>query len=371
MRQDDYESNQSRLTWLLGGVSLGALAMYLADPDRGRQRRAVAQETLRSAMSSTGDVIGVARRDLGSRMQGLREQAGSMLARRREQVDDQLLKARVYQQISSIASQPEAIDIDVKQGCVTLAGRVPAHERQLLLDAARSVEGVREVEDYLDTQDASASFLTGRDTGEYQVEEVLEKIAGMSPRMRNLTLIAGAAFGLYWLTQRTPRSGTGRESVVVNKTIHIDAPPERVFDVWSNYENFPRFMSNVVEVRDLGNGRSHWVVKGPAGSTVEWDARLTDSRRGEVLAWESEPGSTVSNRGQVRFEPEGSGTRVNLYLAYTPPAGGLGQAVASMAATDPKRQLEEDLARMKSFIESGKTTREAAPPGQGSAATIH
>jgi len=370
MRQD-YESNQSRLAWMLGGISLGALAMYLADPDRGRQRRAVAQETLRSAMSSTGDAIGVARRDLGSRMQGLREQAGSMLTRRKEQLDDQLLKARVYQQVSSIASQPGAIDIDVNHGCVTLSGRVPAHERQQLIDAARDVEGVSEVEDYLDTQEASASFLTGRGTGAYQVQEVLENIAGMSPRMRNLALVAGAAFGLYWLTQRTSRAGSTRESVVVNKTIHIDAPPERVYDVWSNYENFPRFMSNVLEVRDLGGGRSHWVVKGPAGSTVEWDAQLTDSRRGEVLAWESEPGSTVSNTGQVRFESEGSGTRVNLYLAYTPPAGSLGQALASMATTDPRRQLDEDLARMKSFIESGKTTREAAQPSQGSAATIH
>lgn len=370
MRQD-YESNQSRLAWVLGGVSLGALAMYLADPDRGRQRRAYARETLRGAVSSTGDAINVARRDLGGRMQGLRAQAGGMLTRRKEQLNDQVLKARVRQQISDVVSQPGAIDIDVRQGCVTLSGRIPAEERQYLLDTVRNVEGVTEVEDYLDVQDQSASFLRSQDTGDYQVQAALGNLANMTPRLGTFALIAGAAFGLYWLTQRSSTFSTAREPVVISKSIHIDAPPERVFEFWSNYENFPRFMSNVQEVRDLGNGRSHWVVKGPAGSTVEWNSQLTDSRRGEVLAWQSEPGASVRNSGQVRFEPEGSGTRVNVYMSYTPPAGGIGQAIASLFAADPRQQMDEDLAHMKSYIETGKAPRDAAQPAPASAATIH
>jgi len=370
MRQD-YESNQSRLAWVLGGVSLGALAMYLADPDRGRQRRAVARETLRGAVSSTGDAINVARHDLGSRVQGLRAQAGSMLTRRKEQLDDQVLQARVRQQISNAVSQPDAIEIDTRQGCVTLSGRIPAHERQYLLDAVRNVEGVTEIEDYLDVQDQSASFLSGRGAGDYQIQAAFDNLSRMTPSFRTFALIAGGAFGLYWLTQRSPTFRTTREAITINKTIHIDAPPERVYEFWSNYENFPRFMSNVQEVRDLGNGRSHWVVKGPAGSSVEWDAQLTDSRRGEVLAWQSEPGSTVENSGQVRFEPEGGGTRVNVYMSYIPPAGGIGHAIASLFAADPKQQMDEDLSRMKTYIETGRAPRDTGQPAQTSATTIH
>jgi uncharacterized membrane protein len=364
--REEYESNQSRLAWLMGGVSLGALAMYLADPERGRQRRAAARETLRGAVSSTGEALNVARQDLGSRMQGLRAQADSMLSRRKEQVDDQLLKNRVRQQIANAVSQPSAIDIDTRQGHVTLSGRIPANERQYLLDTVRRVDGVIQVQDFL--EDQSASYSSQQGTGSYQAEAAQEN---WSPAIRTIAMLAGGALGLYLLTQRSSAFGTAREPIIVNKTIHVDVAPERVFEMWSNYENFPRFMSNVVEVRDLGNGRSHWVVKGPAGTYVEWDARLTDSRRGEVLAWQSEPGADVHNNGQVRFEPEGKGTRVSVYLSYMPPAGGLGHAIATLFGANPKQEMDEDLARMKSFIETGKMPSEAAQPATSSAAILH
>jgi uncharacterized membrane protein len=57
----------------------------------------------------------------------------------------------------------------------------------------------------------------------------------------------------------------------------------------ANYENFPRFMSNIEEIRNLGNGQSHWVVKGPAGTTVEWDATLMQVIPNEMIAWRTQP----------------------------------------------------------------------------------
>src|SRR5205085_8475379 len=64
----------------------------------------------------------------------------------------------------------------------------------------------------------------------------------------------------------------GRRGIDLQKTIHIDAPREMVYDLWSDCENFPRFMSHVEQVREIGDGRTHWVVRGPAASRVEWDA---------------------------------------------------------------------------------------------------
>lgn len=162
--------------------------------------------------------------------------------------------------------------------------------------------------------------------------------------------------------------GVGKRSIDLQKTIHIEAVPERVFDLWSNYENFPRFMSHVQQVRDLGNGRSHWVVEGPAGTQVEWNAETMESRRPEVLAWRSMQNATVDNSGTIRFEPEGSGTRVTVQLSYRPPAGRLGHAVASLFGKDPKQQMDDDLMRMKQFIETGIPPKDAA---QTSTATLH
>ena len=365
--REEYESNQSRLAWMLGGLSLGALAMYLADPERGPQRRAQARETLRGAVASTGGMLDVARRDLGTRVQGWRTQADTALARGREQIDDQMLKTRVRQQIASAVTQPGAINIEARQGCVTLSGTVPKHERHYLLDSVRRVEGVVQVEDFLDTQEQS-DYAGRQGYSSYQPEASPDS---RMPSLGTIAMLAGSALGLYLLTQRTSTFGGVQEPIVLNKSIYVEAAPERVFELWSNYENFPRFMSNVQEVRDLGGDRSHWVVKGPAGSVVEWDARLTDSRRGEVLAWQSEADADVQNSGQVRFTPEGKGTRVSVYMAYTPPGGGLGHAIASLFASNPKQEMDEDLARMKAFIETGKMPADAAQASSTSASTLH
>jgi uncharacterized membrane protein len=166
--------------------------------------------------------------------------------------------------------------------------------------------------------------------------------------------------GVLWSELRRPAAPAapgGRErrrTVDIQKTLYIDAPPGRVYEFWTDYENFPLFMSNVREVRDLGGGRSHWVVRGPGGVPIEWDAVLTEQVPGEVLAWRSRPGSMLENAGAVRFRPEGTGTRVDLRLCYNPPAGGAGQAVAELLGADPRAKLNEDLGRLKSLLEGAE-----------------
>jgi uncharacterized membrane protein len=155
--------------------------------------------------------------------------------------------------------------------------------------------------------------------------------------------------------------GVASDAIDIQKAINIDLPVERVFEFWTNYQNYPRFMSNVIEVRDLGNGRSHWVVKGPAGQPVEWDAVITECEPNRLLAWKSVEGSDVDLSGRVRFDknPDGS-TRVDVRLSYTPPAGVVGHAVAWLFGSDPKTAMDDDLMRMKSFIETGIEPHDAA-----------
>jgi uncharacterized membrane protein len=172
-------------------------------------------------------------------------------------------------------------------------------------------------------------------------------------------MIAAAAIGAgLYAMQRYGASDRVREklgadesgTIVAEKTIFIDAPVEQVFDAWADYANFPHFMSNVRSVLPLEGDRSHWKVAGPAGVSVEFDA-VTRKLRPNELAWESEPGSTVRNEGRVTLVPEGNGTRVTVRMSYRPPAGALGQAVSSLLGANPKQQFNEDLNRMKQFIE--------------------
>jgi uncharacterized membrane protein len=109
----------------------------------------------------------------------------------------------------------------------------------------------------------------------------------------------------------------------------------------------------------MDGGRSHWKAAGPPGSQVEWDAIITQQIPNHRIEWMSEEGAPVKNAGMVHFtENRSGGTRVTINMSYTPPAGALGHAVASLFGTDPKSAMDEDLARMKTLLEEGKTSVE-------------
>jgi uncharacterized membrane protein len=166
------------------------------------------------------------------------------------------------------------------------------------------------------------------------------------------------------------RVGRGYGVVDVHKSIVVDAPVERVFGLLEKPEQFPSFMRRVREVR-AENGHSHWVVAGPVGTAIEWDAVMTVNRPNEMLAWHSEPGSTVDHTGVIRFERLGPDqTRLDVNLSYSPPAGALGHYAAKLFGADAGSELDEELARTKRFAEtfSGSAdfetaNREADPGG--------
>jgi uncharacterized membrane protein len=147
-------------------------------------------------------------------------------------------------------------------------------------------------------------------------------------------------------------AGDRRRTIDIQKTLHVGAPVDRVFAFWSDYANLPAIMSNLREVRDLGAGRSRWVVAGPDNLSVAWDAILTAREAPRLLAWRSEPGAILENAGVVRFTPEGEGTRIDFRFCYSPPGGRAGRTLAEFFGADPRARVNEDLARLKSLLEA-------------------
>ena len=152
--------------------------------------------------------------------------------------------------------------------------------------------------------------------------------------------------------------GGERLAIEIHKNITVHAPVEEVFGFWRAMENFPRFMSHVEDVRTSGEDRSHWRVRGPAGTVFEWDALVTRLIPYQVLAWKSVEGSTVENAGILHFEAtnKGRSTRLDIRMSYHPPVGALGHVFARLLGADPKKQMDDDLMRLKSLIETGKAT---------------
>lgn len=163
------------------------------------------------------------------------------------------------------------------------------------------------------------------------------------------------------------KDGQG-DRTVIGKTLLIGRPRAELFAFWKNFENFPRFMENVERVENLGDGRSRWTIKAPAGSEVTLVNRISEVRDGEHISWQSEPESDIANSGKVRFAnaPAGRGTYVSLIIGYDPPGGTLGKLFAKILQREPEIQARRDLRRFKQLMETGEVTVNASPSGRKS-----
>ncbi|RZL77086.1 MAG: SRPBCC family protein [Sphingomonas sp.] len=144
-------------------------------------------------------------------------------------------------------------------------------------------------------------------------------------------------------------------SSIVARAVTINRPVGEVFAYFRDFANLPTFMENVERIDILDGKRSHWVVKAPAGKTVEWDAVVTEEAKDSVIAWASEPGAVVANSGRVEFRDAGArGTVVTATIAYDPPAGIVGKLIAKMFQREPAIQARRDLRRFKQLMETGE-----------------
>lgn len=378
----EYQTQSRDTAWMgwLGGIALGALAMYIADPSEGRRRRALLQDKVTHYSNQTQRMVSGTVRDARNRLTGLQHEAMRMVgSRQAKPLDNHVLEARVRSRIARAFPQADEIEVSADDGVVSLSGNIDADIEDRLLELVEAIPGVEGV----------------RHGMQAYVQEARSMMASMFEGRSPLWIAGAVGAGLltwYGLTRRQPLGllaaatslglmarggslgemagemghamGESQHGFAAECSVDINASPDVVYDVWSRYENFPHFMSHVIEVRDLGGKRSHWVVQGPGGTEVEFDSQLTESDRPRRLGWRSEPGASVENEGMVTLESSGSGTRATVRMAWRPPAGALGKGIAVLMGKDPQSALEEDLQRMKQFIERGLPAREG---GTGSA----
>ncbi len=366
---------------LVTGLALGGGLMYLLDPNRGTRRRALVRDKAVHATHVLRCAADKAVRDLEHRVRGSIAELSTVF--QSGDCPDDVLVQRVRARLGRACSHPNSIEVHAENGRVTLVGPVLTAEADVMRDDIRHVRGVHEVEDRLERHQAPGDVPglqggSGRRRG--QRVDVLQSrwapatrllvgagafavcVDGLRRRglFGNLEAVAGCALATRAVTnldfRRVFGVGETRSAIRLQKTINIHAPVEDVYRLWSSPENFARFMAHVKEVRRSEDGHYHWTVAGPAGVSVTWDSEVTENIPNQVLAWKTMPWSAVRNAGIVRFErnPD-SGTRLHILMSYNPPGGALGHVLASIFGHDPKAVLDQDLARMKSLLEVGRT----------------
>jgi uncharacterized membrane protein len=134
----------------------------------------------------------------------------------------------------------------------------------------------------------------------------------------------------------------------IEKSVEVKAPVNAVYNQWTQFEQFPRFMAGVKEVKQLDDTHVHWHAE-IWGKDKEWDAEITEQVPDQRISWRSISGD-APNAGSVRFEPVGPDrTRVNLTMEYEPQGviENVGDKLGVMSA-----RVQNTVEDFKKFIEN-------------------
>ena len=168
------------------------------------------------------------------------------------------------------------------------------------------------------------------------------------------------------LRDDTRRALGGPNGVSLQERITIDASPHQLYELWRDPSHLPGLLPYSERVDKIDDRRSHWVVEGPAGSTLEWDAEIINDVPLETIGWRSLPGADVASAGSVRFRIGWTWrNEVIVTMQDAPPAGKVGAAAAWLTGHDAASQVREALRQLKQKVEAGETPAVEGQPEGG------
>jgi uncharacterized membrane protein len=137
----------------------------------------------------------------------------------------------------------------------------------------------------------------------------------------------------------------------ISSTIIVRANISDVFNIWADFENFPEFMDNIKSVTMTADRKSHWIMEGPLGIDVEWDAITMEIIPDRRLVWQSVAGD-IDTSGEVTFEDiSDEETEISVTMTYAAPGGRAGETIARYI-DNPQDKLAQDLRNFKQYVES-------------------
>ncbi len=370
-----------KLKVLLTSIGLGAGLMYFLDPQQGNRRRAMVRDKANSLVNRVDDSMAVAMDDMRNRARGILAELSAKLSD--QGAPDWILEERVRTNLGRMTRHARGVQVRADGGWIFLSGPVLKEDVDVILQTASRTRGVHGVQNELEVHDSPENIPALQESLSASLSSLPEwQQQNWSPATRLLSGVGGSLLTLYGMksrgivkpvlstaglllttrsvTNRDPRDllgiGTSENTIRVHKAINIMAPIDEVYHFWRNFENFPLFMNHVKEI-SLEDGLSTWTVAGPASSSVTFQSHITRDIPNASIVWESLPGSQVHHTGFVRFDENRDGsTRVTVQMSYVPPAGVLGHTVAQLFGVDPRQAMNDDLMRLKSLLEEGRTS---------------
>jgi uncharacterized membrane protein len=146
--------------------------------------------------------------------------------------------------------------------------------------------------------------------------------------------------------------------ITIDKSIDIHAPIAQVYKFWQNFENFAEFIGSVESIKRTGENTSHWVVRGPLRTKVEFDAQTTESIENQLIKWSSihdeNEAESVKSEGSLAFKEKDGATSVQLIFSYSLPNAIANKVAETMNAFGfPQNDFDKGLETIKTKIEAG------------------
>jgi hypothetical protein len=145
--------------------------------------------------------------------------------------------------------------------------------------------------------------------------------------------------------------------------VEIDAPVERVFDIFADFEAAPRWAGGVLDVRRTGRRTFRWAAETALDIDVEWEAEVVVFAPDRRIVWRSVGGDIHADCEAVFSVTPDDTTLLRVVRGYDTPGGRTGRAVARFFGRHPEGQLEEDLARLKRLAERARRSGGGRVPG--------
>lgn len=197
----EHDEATSRLKVAIAAGLLGAAAMYMLDPDKGRRRRAIAHDKASRLLRRAGQLLDAVASDARQRAQGMAVRAQRLTRAGEVPDDDLVLIERVRARLGRVCSHPHAIHVGALAGCVTISGPILAREASRVRAAVRGVRGVVEVDDHLVEHEEAGSISALQGGREPRGRFVP---AHWTPALRVAAVVGGGLVALAGLRARGP-----------------------------------------------------------------------------------------------------------------------------------------------------------------------
>jgi uncharacterized membrane protein len=145
--------------------------------------------------------------------------------------------------------------------------------------------------------------------------------------------------------------------ITIDKSIAINAPIGQVYHFWQNFENFAEFIGSVESIKRTGDNTSHWVVRGPLRTKVEFDAQTTEQVENQLIKWHSvhdqSEAEEVKSEGSLTFKEDAGVTNVHMIFSYSLPSAIANKVAETMNALGfPQKEFDKGLETIKTKIEA-------------------